>query len=114
MVTLDPNQDVAPYVINADAYTNPNVTLSVLIDKSPTGTGYAPVKPDGTLKLFYMGYDVFDVNGATLSHYKRTIGDPSKGWSVDPQQRWSLAAVPEPATLGLLAMGGLAMLRRRK
>ena len=41
--------------------------------------------------------------------------DENYAWiNVDDRASWRLAAIPEPATLGLLSLGGLAILRRRK
>jgi hypothetical protein len=41
--------------------------------------------------------------------------DENYAWiNVDDQASWRLVAVPEPATLGLLLAGGLAILRSRK
>ena len=39
------------------------------------------------------------------------------GWGTDPSgyyEAFELTPIPEPATLGLLALGGVAMLRRRR
>lgn len=38
--------------------------------------------------------------------------DPGDEWRL-PLNGWQLVEVPEPATMGLLALGGLALLRRR-
>ncbi|MHC4562870.1 MAG: dockerin type I domain-containing protein [Planctomycetota bacterium] len=49
------------------------------------------------------------VNGTDLAIFKATFG-----FSGTPDDGGNPPAVPEPATLSLLALGGLAVLRRRK
>lgn len=87
------------------------VTMDTLIDHSGAGTIYNYVNAQGQNKQGAAGYDVFDVNDYTISHYRKII-DTYGGQLIGPQQEWSLT-VPEPATLSLLATGAMALLRRR-
>ena len=97
---------------NGHAYTyDTGVTADILIEKNVGGAVYTYTNPQGSNKTATYGYDVFDVNDYTLNHYRKVL-DTYYGQQVGPQQEWSLT-VPEPATMGLLALGGLAMLIRR-
>jgi len=63
---------------------------------------------DVTLGIEYAangGFDNLDANG-------RPVGYTFSGTGVDIKP--VLVGIPEPATMSLLALGGLAMLRRRR
>lgn len=102
---------------NGHAYSfTTNVTATALMDRLAAGTAYtaagtaAPVQTRGN----NIGYDVFDVNDYTVSHYRQLISGYYQGEYIGPQQEWSITFVPEPVTFILLAVGGFAVLRRRK
>lgn len=84
----------------------------------PLGPNPDGVAFDFTTGALYLSGDgerlsLWDRYNATLINY---INDPSSG--ADALMGWDLAfqqaAIPEPATLSLLALGGLALLRRGK
>jgi hypothetical protein len=84
---------------NLDGYVDGTDLAILKASFGLTGLGYA----DGNANA-----DDF-VNGTDLAIFKATFG-----FSGTPDDGGNPPPVPEPATMALLAMGGLALLRRRK
>ena len=109
---LDPSGNLYSFPSAADFATNTNDTLCGNLGVG--GGDVNAIASDGT--LFYR----LDVNGNLYSfssvadlgtNTNETIyGNPDVGGGGEN----SLASVPEPATLGLLILGGLALLKHKR
>lgn len=113
LASIPGTQGLAMQIFTPESTGNDNLFMQMLVDHSGSGSEYSYLNAQGITKLGAAGYDVFDVDGYTISHYRKII-DTYYGQQIGPQQQWTMTVVPEPATMGLLALGGLAMIRRRR
>ena len=112
-----------PYVITAP---NPGVgktyEIEVLLGCFQYGGGYGPITVTASVSGDGGSYSqAFDTNGGgeRLFTFDYSGGDLTISENINYMwspsfQFASLSAVPEPATVGLLALGGLAVLKRRR
>ena len=92
-----------------------NGTSEVLISNG-TYTSFTPITPGASSSGTGNYYEFTNVTGTTLN-ISAVVTDNGFRASLDGFQVASAAAVPEPATLGLVAAGGLGLLllgKRRK
>jgi len=96
---------------NSSPWAAPTFNLQDLLGGNPDGVAFDFTTGDLYLSGDGERFSLWDRNNATLTNY--ILGssgqDTLMGWDLAFQQ----AAIPEPATLSLLALGGLALLRRR-
>jgi len=103
----------------------PNFRLGIVSDclndaaYSPTFTGLRQIGTGATASLASNTNNVADMNFFDV--YGAKAGDQFAVWGVGSSSGWVSnsivtwdAIIPEPASLGLLALGGLALLRRRR
>jgi hypothetical protein len=98
------NGDVTPVVL---------VLLAdgVALTPSSTVDPGAPYEWD----VFSRTYDAASLTGHLGESLRIRVGwGPAAGGSQSQLDMVSLTAIPEPATLSLMVLGGLAMLRRRR
>ena len=91
-----------------------NFTLDGILNVTQlAGFGPQPGGLPGIYRLFNYSGGTFTDNGLLIG----SLGPNSSGWigtiDLSTSGQVNLSVIPEPATLGLLALGGLAALRRR-
>jgi len=103
----------------ADAYTNAHSTGAGVVDPGTSGltdnqvgihTGSNSTAAEGYI-AYWTGIDPGDDGTISVISEQYAAGGGSKGYGLHGIM---LQEVPEPASMALLALGGLAVLRRRK
>src|SRR5206468_1922551 len=86
---------------------------NAIVLNSTTG-GSAQTNYQGTYQSFAIANGVTDGNLSNfLGSWGVDIGSNTAWAVVDHNSQFSVLSTPEPGALGLLALGGVAMMRRR-
>jgi hypothetical protein len=96
------NQPATLYVFHSDQVEDPSWLTSAFTDTTWTIT-----RSDG------VDYSVFsmELNGTGSNVVTLQDNDPQ---TTNSEQMYGVAAIPEPTSLALIGLGGLALLRRRR
>jgi hypothetical protein len=123
------NNAIEDFAVGPFAGATANTTLGFLTANAPTGFSLGNIAPAGvsvddqsgpTISFAYPGYLGASLNPGKSSTTFYVLSEdgsgPIIGSVIDHYTGTGtvVGAVPEPATLTLLVLGGLAMLRRRK
>ena len=112
---IDFQQTVFPTLVDTifvfERGGNDNGTVQVILADDSLGTALTLTKNGAP----YASTGV-DVGGQTAFGYVLTTDVPVKGLRITASghDALSISAIPEPATIALLGLGGLALLRRRR
>lgn len=111
------NDSEVNFVFDEGGITTVSIPESTMRFSGPDGilnVDATAFEGTGTFDLFTFGGGYWSTGHTTFGQENLTFADGATGYLTYGDNSISLTVIPEPATVGLIGLGGLCLLRRRR